>query len=86
MHHLLTIIKTEGANATRILSERYAPSYKFTCANNRYLVLNSKLFAKQLQNNDYDCINVLRAGAEAYDTRTCKAVDVSGADPAYCII
>jgi hypothetical protein len=45
MHHLLTLIKTDGAAAIKTLCDRYAPNYSFTPVNGRFLVLNSELLA-----------------------------------------
>jgi len=48
MHHLLTLIKTDGAAAIKILCERYAPNYNFSPVNGRFLVLNSEVLAHHL--------------------------------------
>jgi hypothetical protein len=85
MHHLLTLIKSEGPTALKVICERYAPNYQFSVANGRYLVLNSELLAQTLK-QDLGVLIALRAGAEAYDTRTMEVVDIVGADPAHCII
>jgi hypothetical protein len=51
------------------------------------MVLNSELLTAQLV-KDASCgvLEALRSGVEAFDTRTCKATDVVGADPLYVII
>jgi len=87
MHHLLTLIKTEGASAIKVLCERYAPNYQFSIANGRYLILNSELLTELLK-LDPTCgvLEALRSGVDAYDTRTLQAVELADADPAHCII
>jgi hypothetical protein len=84
MHHLLTLIKTDDT-AVKTLCERYAPNYQFSYVNGRYLVLNSELLSIYLQ-KDTSVLGVLRSGIEAFDTRINQPVDITGADPLYCII
>lgn len=45
MHHLLTLIKTDGATVYGTLCERYAPNYQFSYTSGRMIVLNSELLA-----------------------------------------
>jgi len=40
----------------------------------------------KLQKDSKSVLEALRGGIEAYDIRTCEAVEIEGADPAYCII